>query len=246
LKVVCCYAFARFFIYGASMVRRVSKREMLHRLDAVPYVRVHLESLRSQSARVTVDGVVCQVNFPRNARPELMRATGVYGNLRAIPVPIGNGYMPRGTKSGQSARRAMRHTDELPTIKIFDNYSAQVGQMFERFKQAHPFGSIVKAFVRRLNRQVAILDLGMGIQGRLEKGECLDFAPGSPVKWLPVPSVGDVVDVMIRDYIDSRRTVSVTLHTFARDTGFCNHAAGYRPRFHADEAGFKRLPWECK
>lgn len=228
------------------MTRRVSKREMLHRLDSTPYARVHLDSLRCGSARVMVERVTCAVNFPRQARHELMRPNGIYCNLDSIPGAIGDGYMPPGTNSGSFARGMRRSTEALPTVKVYDSFSEHQEQAFERFLRSHPVGSIVAGSVILRNRKVAILDLGLGlgIRGRLDKGGCLDHTAGSPVKWLPLPQLGDRVDVLIRRFIPNMKEVSVTLHSFERDTGFCNQAAGYRSGFNAAHACFTKLPWE--
>ena len=226
------------------MTRRVSKRTMLHRLDDFPVVRIHLDNLRSSSARVMVDGIACEVKFPRKARQELLRESGVYGNLETIPLPFGNGYMPPGTKSGDYGRGMSRYTTELPKIVIFDDYTEQADRAFNQFRAAHPIGSIVSGQVILVNRQVAILDLGLGLQGRLDTGESLDHTPGSPVKWLPLPSLGECIDVMVRGLIPRIRQVSVSLHTFQRDDGFCNYSAGYRRQFNAEGACFRKLPWE--
>lgn len=226
------------------MTRRVSKRTMLHRLDDFPVVRIHLDNLRSSSARVMVDGIACEVKFPRKARQELLRESGVYGNLETIPLAIGNGYMPPGSKSGEYARGMTRHTSDLPRIGIFDDYTEQADRAFNQFRAAHPIGSIVSGKVILVNRQVAILDLGLGLQGRLDTGESLDHTPGSPVEWLPLPDLSECVDVMVRWFIPRIRQVSLSLHTFQRDDGFCNYSAGYRRQFNPEGACFRKLPWE--
>lgn len=226
------------------MTRRVSKRTMLHRFDDFPVVRIHLDNLRSSSARVMVDGIACEVKFPRKARQELLSESGIVGYVETIPYVIGNGYMPPGTKSGDHAREMMRQTAELPRISIFDDYTEQAEQAFNQFRATHPVGSIVSGHVMLVNRQVAILDLGLGLQGRLDTGESLDHTPGSPVKWLPLPSLGESVDVMVRGFIPRVRQVSLSLHTFARDDGYCNYSAGYRHQFNVEGACFRKLPWD--
>jgi len=228
------------------MTRRVSKRTMLHRLDDFPVVRIHLDNLRSSSARVMVDGIACEVKFPRKARHELLRESGIFGDIKSIPSATGDGYMLPGTQSGHYAWAGMRKTDDLPKIGIFDDYTKSVEQAFNQFRAAHPIGSIVSGHVMLVNRQVAILDLGLGLQGRLDTGESLDHTPGIPVRWLPLPSLGECVDVMVRGFVPRIRQVSVSLHTFARDDGYCNYSAGYRRRFSSDEACFRKLPWEKK
>lgn len=226
------------------MTRRVSKRTMLHRLDDFPVVRIHLDNLRSSSARVMVDGIACEVKFPRKARQELLSESGIVGYVETIPYAIGNGYMPPGTKSGAHAREMTRQTAELPRIGIFDAYTERVEQAFNQFRAAHPIGSIVSGKVILVNRQVTILDLGLGLQGRLDTGESLDHTPGSPVEWLPLPRLGECVDVMVRWFIPRMREVSLSLHTFQRDDGFCNYSAGYRRQFNPEGACFRKLPWE--
>ena len=228
------------------MTRRVSKRTMLHRLDDFPVVRVHLDNLRSSSARVMVDGVACEVKFPRKARQELLNESGIVGYVKSIPRAIGNGYMPPGTKSGDYARTGTRKTAVLPGIGIFDDYTERVEQAFHQFREAHPIGAIVSGQVLLVNRRVAILDLGFGLQGRLDSGESLDYIPGSKVKWLPLPGMGECLDVMVRGFIPRIRQVSVSLHTFARDDDYCNYSAGYRRRFSSDDASFRKLPWQNK
>ena len=228
------------------MTRRVSKRTMLHRLDDFPVVRIHLDNLRSSSARVMVDGIACDVKFPRKARQELLSESGIVGYVKSIPRAIGNGYMPPGTKSGDYARTGTRKTAVLPGIGIFDDYTERVEQAFHQFREAHPIGAIVSGQVLLVNRRVAILDLGFGLQGRLDSGESLDHTPGSKVKWLPLPEMGECLDVMVRGFIPRIRQVNLSLHTFARDDGYCNFSAGYRRRFNSEDACFKKLPWENK
>lgn len=228
------------------MTRRVSKRATLHRLDDFPEVRIHLDNLRSRSAQVMVDGVPCALSFPRKARRELLRESGVYGYVETIPGAIGDGSMPPGTQSGKYARGMRRNHAALPEIKVFDDFTEQADGAFLRYQAAHPVGSIVSGRVKLVNRRVAILDLGLGLQGRLDKGESLDHTPGSPVRWLPLPGIGERVDVMVRGFIKSRRMVTVSLHSFKRDAGFCNQSAGYRRSFNADIACFRKLPWENK
>ena len=228
------------------MTRRVSKRAMLHRLDDFPVVRIHLGNLRSSSAQVVVDGVPCALSFPRKARHELLRESGVHGYVETIPDAIGDGTMPPGSQSGDWARGLRRNHAARPTIKVFDDFTEQADGAFLRYQAKHPIGSIVTGQVRLVNRRVAILDLGCGLQGRLDKGESLDHTPGSPVQWLPLPSVGERVDVMVRGFIKSRRMVTVSLHTFQRDAGFCNQSAGYRRSANTEVACFRKLPWENK
>ena len=225
------------------MMRRVSKREMLHRLDSVPYARVHLDSLRSSSARVTLEGVICEVNFPRKARDELMRASGIYGNLASIPAAIGDGYLPPGTKLADYPRAYRRTKVALPTITIFDSYSQERELQFERFQKRHPIGAIISGRVILVNRRVAILDLGLGQQGRLDCGKSLDYTFGRPIKWLPLPSVGQVLDVLIRRFNQSMCVVDLSFHTFRQDTKYCNFSAGYRRNLSTELAGFQKLPW---
>jgi len=228
------------------MTRRVSKRTMLHRLDDFPVVRIHLDNLRSSSARVMVDGVPCALSFPRKARRELLRESGVYGYVETIPGAIGDGYMPPGSHSEEETRGMRRKNTALPKIKVFDDFTEQADGAFLRYQAAHPIGTIVAGQVKLVNRTAAILDLGLGMQGRLNKGESLDHTPGSPVQWLRLPGVGERVDVMVRGFIESLRTVTVSLHSFQRDAGFCNQSAGYRRSFNADIACFRKLPWENK
>jgi hypothetical protein len=226
------------------MTRRASKRGMLHRLDDFPVVRIHLDNLRSSSARVMVDGIACEVKFQRKARQDLLSESGIVGYVETIPYAIGNGYMPPGTKSGDYARGMSRHTTELPKIGIFDDYTERADRAFNQFRAAHPIGSIVSGKVILVNRQVAILGLGLGLQGRLDTGESLDHTPGSPVDWLPLPRLGECVDVMVRWFIPRIRQVSLSLHTFQRDDGFCNYSSGYRRQFNPEAACFRKLPWE--
>lgn len=228
------------------MTRRVSKRAMLHRLDSIPYARIHLDSLRSSSAHVVVDGIVCEVNFPRKARHVLLRESGVYGNLETIPVAIGDGYIPTGSKSGDYSLRNNGRFGKLPAVKIYDSYSSEVERLFEDFQEKNPIGTILAGQVRLINRRVAILDLGLGQQGQLDKGESLDHTVGSAVRWLPLPSLGECVDVMVRGFITGTRMVNLSMHSFQRDANYCSHSAGYRHGYSADVACFRKLPWENK
>lgn len=228
------------------MTRRVSKREMLHRLDSVPYARIHLDNLRSKSACATVDGVLCEVNFPRKARNELIRESGVYGNVDSIPAAIGNGYMPPGTNPENYARGRRRSQAALPVIKIYDSFSLQQELRFESFQKKHPIGEIINGRIVLVNRRVAILDLGLGQQGRLDCGNSLDYTLGSPIKWLQLPQVGAYVDVLVRGFNQSTQVVDVSLHSFRSDNGFCNQSSGYRSGFKVETACFRELPWEKK
>lgn len=226
------------------MTRRVSKRAMLRRLDGVEYARVHLDSLRSSCARVVLEGVTCAVNFPRKARHDLLRESGIYGNLAGIPAAIGDGYMPPGCKSDDYARSRLRKNAELPLVKVFDQYTEAKEQALLLFQKQHPVGSIINGRVILVNRRVAILDLGLGIQGRLDVGESLDHTPGSKVQWIPLPIIGDCVDVMVRGFINRIGQVNVSRHTYQREDRYCSYASGYRQHFDSKGACFEKFPWE--
>lgn len=226
------------------MTRRISKRAMLHRLDDLPLSRIHLDDLRSRSAKVMVEGVLCEVDFPRKARDELLSESGIFGYVASIPYAIGDGSMTPGSKAGEYSHSMTRSPSRWPKVMVFDAVTETADQAFLCFQQQHPIGSVISGKVRLVNRRVAILDLGLGLQGRLDKGECLDHTPGIPVKWLSLPSVGDCVDVMVRGYIANSRIVTVSLHSFHLDTDFCAHSAGFRRSFDATNACFRKLPWE--
>jgi len=223
------------------MTRRVSKRAMLRRLDSEFPVRIHLHNVRSSSAHVTVDGVTCGMSFPRKARHELLQENGVFGYVQSMPEVIGHGYMPPGTKSGDYARERLRKNAELPLFKVFDAYTESKEQDYLRFKQLHPVGAIVNARVIVVNRRVATLDMGLGLQGRLDVGESLDHTPGSKVQWLPLPRMGDCV---VRGFIDRINQVSLSMHTYKREDRYCNYASGYRQHFDSKGACFEKFPWE--
>lgn len=226
------------------MTRRVSKRDMLRRLDGVAYARIHLDNVRSSSAHVVLDGVTCAVNFPRKARHELLRESGIYGNLAGIPAAIGDGYMPPGCKSDDYARGRLRNNAELPLVKVFDQYTQAKEQAFLLFQKRYPVGAITNGRVILVNRRDAILDLGLGLLGRLDAGESLDHTPGSSVKWLSMPKVGEVLDVYVRDYHKGLDTVRLSRHTYQREDRYCNYASGYRQRFDPKGACFEKFPWE--
>lgn len=226
------------------MPRRVSKRAMLRRLDGVAHARIHLDNVRSSSAHIVLEGVTCEVRFPRRARHELLRESGIYGNLAGIPAAICDGYMPPGCKSDDYARGRLRKNAELPLVKVFDQYTESKEQAFLLFQKQHPVDAIINGRVILVNRRVAILDLGLGIQGRLDVGESLDYTPGSKVQWLPLPRMGDCVDVMVRGFIDRINQVSLSMHTYEREDRYCSYASGYRQHFDSKGACFEKFPWE--
>ena len=226
------------------MTRRVSKRAMLRRLDGVAHARIHLDNVRSSSAHVVLEGVTCAVSFPRKARHELLRESGIYGNLAGIPAAIGDGYMPPGCKSDDYARGRLRKNAELPLVKVFDQYTQAKEQAFLLFQKRYPVGANTNGWVILVNRRVAILDLGLGLQGRLDVGESLDHTPGSPVQWLPLPRMGDCVDVMVRGFFSRIGQVNLSRHTYQREDRYCNYASGYRRHFDSKGACFEKFPWE--
>ncbi len=226
------------------MTRRVSKRTLLHRLDGISQVRIHLDSLRSSSAHALVDGLACEVRFPRKLRSQLLREGGVFGTLEIISEAIGDGGVPSGRKSVEFVPGLPDKTNQRPRIDVLESFTEAAGRAFMQFQKHYPVGSIIIGKVRRVNRRAAILDLDSGLQGRLDKGQCLDYTPGSPVRWLPLPSAGDCVDVMVRGFNKTNGRVVLSRHSFHQNARFCGFTAGYRSSASAVGAGFERFPWD--
>ena len=226
------------------MTRRVSKRTLLRRLNGISHVRVHLDSLRSSSAHALVDGLACEVSFPRKLRSQFLREGGVFGTLEIISDAFSDGGVPSGRKSVEFVPGLPDKTNQRPRIDVLESFTEAAGRAFMQFQKHYPVGSIVSGKVRRVNSRVAILDLDLGLQGLLDKGQCLDHTPGSPVRWLPLPSVGDCVDVMVRGFNKTNGRVVLSRHSFHQNARFCDFTAGYRYSATAVGDGFERFPWD--
>ena len=226
------------------MNRRVSKREIRHRFDSIDVVRIHVDDVRSRRALVKIDGVQCQLNFVKQARGEMLREQGVLCYVESIPHAIGDGLQRAGTKSSEYSRKHQRNSSATPVLKTPDEFTFNAELALKRFEKGHPVGSIVSAKVRFATSELAVLDLGLGLLARLEKGNCLDYEPGARVKWLALPQPGACVDVFVRGFRRATGEVMVSLHSYQRDDRFCAFASGYRSSYSAKGACFEKYPWE--
>lgn len=226
------------------MNRRVSKREIRHRFDSIDIVRIHVDDVRSRRALVKIDGVPCQLKFVKRARGEMLRESGVLCYVESIPHAIGDGLQRAGTKSSEYSRKHESNTSPMPVLKTPDEFTFNAELALQRFEKRHPVGSIVSAKVRFATRKLAVLDLGLGLLARLEKGNCLDHEPGAGVKWLALPQQGACVDVFVRGFNKCTAQVMVSLHSYQRDSRFCAFASGYRSTYTSNGACFEKYPWE--
>ena len=174
----------------------------------------------------------------------MLRDQGVLCYVESIPHAIGDGLQRAGTKSSGYSRRLRSNSSTMPVLKTPDEFTFNAELALKRFEMRHPVGSIVSAKVRFATSELAVLDLGLGLLARLEKGNCLDHEAGAGVKWLELPQQGACVDVFVRGFNKRTAQIMVSLHSYQRDNRFCAFASGYRSGYNSKGACFEKYPWE--
>ena len=137
--------------------------------------------------------------------------------------------------------RASREVLDRRAVRLEQDRQMQVKAM-ERFVGRHKVGDVVCATVNRSKFKDGEVLLECGLRAHLE--DCLDHESGQKVHWLPVPAVGQRIEVYVRQIRPAQRRVLVSLHTFTRDSRFNLFNAGYRSSFDGTAAAFALLPWE--
>ena len=113
---------------------------------------------------------------------------------------------------------------------------------FERFVRIHMVGDVVSATVIRSRAKDGLALLECGAQAHI--ADCLDHEPGSKAQWIPVPVVGQRIQVYVRAIRRANHHILVSVHTFTVDMHFNLFNAGYRSSFDGSTASFALLPWE--
>lgn len=221
-------------------MKRISKRELRNRFDLIDEVRVHVDSLQSKSARVSVDGVECDFDFPRSVRWQITRPEGVSAQVVSYPNPANAGFFPKGTKPDPD--RFIRKPETRRPCLNADGQKRS--EMMAAFARQHPVGTMVLAKVLFQRSGDVALEFENGVRGRLKLGHCCDHEPFRKVRWLAMPSPGETVEVIVREFNWRAHEVFVSMHKFRKDDRYCTYAAGFRGGYNIEDSPFERLPWE--
>lgn len=112
----------------------------------------------------------------------------------------------------------------------------------EQFVRHHQVGDVVSATVIRSKGKDGDVLLAYGVQAHVD--DCLDHETGQKVQWLPVPTVGQRIQVYVRMIRPEQCWIAVSIHSFTHDARFNLFNAGYRSTFDGTTACFAQLPWE--
>jgi ribosomal protein S1 len=113
---------------------------------------------------------------------------------------------------------------------------------FQRFVRKFKEGDVVSATVFRSKFKNGKALLEGGVKAFID--DCLDHEDGKKVNWIPVPPVGQRIQVYVRSIRRENRHISVSIHTFTQDEKFNLFNIGYRSAFDGTAATFALLPWE--
>jgi hypothetical protein len=224
-------------------MKRISNRDLRNKFDLINDVRVHIDSLGQHRAQVRVDGVECELRFRVESRWAIARPEGVPADVVEYPTTSNAGTFARGTKEEPSIFPKRKSKDRRPTLEAAGFFGWDNTKQLSEFERQHPIGTLVTAnVIFRRPRDVAV-EFENGLRGRLETGYCLDHEPFKKVRWLPLPKVGETVEVIIRQYNWRAKEVLVSMHSYRQDAHYCSYASGYRTGFDAKGSAFARLPW---
>ena len=227
-------------------MKRMSKREMKFRLGPAGKVRVRIERIERGHAVAVLEGVECRLELGRSERRDMANPGAIRARLVSFPKASGEGSQARGTRPVKDLWEQFTGRPKEKRATLYSEGAAleTAIEPWEAFARRHPAGSLVEAEVLAVSRNKIRLRFEGGLQTRMSIGDYWDRWPPCGRDDRMKLHVPNRIEVIVRRLDPGRRILSVSMHGYPRDPGYCNNAAGYRAAYDAAKGMFRRLPWD--